>query len=97
MVDTYSPSSYRSSDSLCDSKQLVQVQCYAKVPYAASKVAGCLCSTAMHTHPGVSIRKQRPARLIAKCDTFRVRKRIAVSDFLLTWSSCLVGLKEERK
>lgn len=37
----------------------------------------------MYTYPGMNIRKQRRVRLIANCDLFRVRKRIAVSDFLL--------------
>lgn len=50
----------------------------------------------MHTYPGMSIGKQRPVRLIANCDTFRVRKRIDVSDFLLTYIVLLFHRLERR-
>lgn len=33
----------------------------------------------------VSWNEQKPVRLIANCDTFRVRKRIDISDFFLTY------------
>lgn len=43
-VDSYSPCSYRSRVSLCDSNQLVQVQCYAKVVLLSSLgVSAPLC------------------------------------------------------
>lgn len=89
-VDSYSPCSYRSRVSLCDSNQLVQVQCYAKVVLLSSLVSLLHC--AMHTYSGRNARKQRPVRLIANCAALRVRKRISVSDFLFAWSCSSTGL-----